>query len=232
MKSLPFASLILLGFAGHAVAADVVTEPPPPELPVVFDWTGFYAGVQAGGGWGDVDVAAGGVTTSYDISGAYGGGHLAARWQINQFTLGAEAEINYAGIDGDALLLGPAGASTGLETKINWFGSVNGELGVPFDRFLIYGTAGVAFGHIEQTVSATVPASFLSIEESDTSVGWTAGAGVDYAVTDNIVVGARYRYYDFGTSDFDGATNGIITILPQEVDTKLHTVSLKASYKF
>ena len=228
MKSLSVATVALISLSGHAFAADVIAEAPPPP---VFTWTGYYFGVQAGGGWGDVDISALGVDTSNDLSGAYGGGHLGARWQFNQFTIGAEAEINASSIDGSESLAA-FGGTADLETKVNWFGSVNGELGWALDRWLIYGTAGFAFGGVKQEESVSIPGDFLSTDQEETATGWTAGAGVDYAFTDNLIIGVRYRYYDFGSVDFDGVTDGTITIPGQDIDTKIHTVSAKVSYKF
>ncbi|MDW6020285.1 porin family protein [Mesorhizobium sp. BAC0120] len=232
MKSLSvataLATLALFGVPGHAFAADVIAEAPPPP---VFTWTGYYFGVQAGGGWGNVDFSALGVDTSNDLSGAYGGGHIAARWQFQQLTVGAEAEINGAGIDGSESF-STLGATVNTQTKVNWFGSVNGELGWALDRWLIYGTGGFAFGGVKHSESVSTPGDFLSADQDKTATGWTAGAGVDYAFTDNLILGVRYRYYDFGNVDFGGATDGTITIPGQSIDTKINTVSAKISYKF
>jgi outer membrane immunogenic protein len=68
-----------------------------------------------------------------------------------------------------------------------------------------------------------------SFSQSETSVGWTAGGGVDYALTDQFVVGAQYRYYDFGSETFDNLPGGFAD---RDQDVDLHTLSLKAGYKF
>jgi outer membrane immunogenic protein len=42
---------------------------------------------------------------------------------------------------------------------------------------------------------------------TQTLVGWTLGGGVDWAVTDNIVIGVLYRHSDFGAKTFNTGTN-------------------------
>lgn len=218
-------------FASAAFAADAVVD----EVVVVdegFNWSGVYVGVQAGYGWGDTiisnDVAADEI--DIDIDGGFGGGHVAARWQFNSFTLGAEAEINYSDVSGSTTLTDGLLSST-FSSDVNWFGSVNAEVGLPFDRILIYATAGIAFADIDYEATTNLFPGFV-LSDSDNSVGWTAGFGADYAVTDNIVVGARYRYYDFGDADFSAFQDGQIFVSERTYDTDLHTVSLKAAYKF
>ena len=91
------------------------------------------------------------------------------------------------------------------------------------DRVLVYGIGGVAFAGID-----TSQAAGSAFSETRTNVGWTVGAGVDYALTDKFVVGAQYRYYDFGSEHYDGS-NGFVD---RDQDTKLNTVGINLSYKF
>src|SRR5262245_36704028 len=93
-----------------------------------FDWTGYYAGLQAGYGWGSSDMSGTEgepFAASPDLDGGFVGGHVAGLWQFNQAVIGARAELNYAAIDGSALL--EPGNSVG--TEIQWLGSVNAEAG-------------------------------------------------------------------------------------------------------
>jgi len=108
--------------------------------------------------------------------------------------------------------------------RINWFGFLNAVVGVPMDRVLIYGTGGLAFGSVGN--SQSVPGSSFSATRSVT--GWTLGAGVDFAVTDNIVVGARYRYYDFGRVSY--SPGGVF--LPRDQRVSLHSIGARVGMKF
>ncbi|TGP39452.1 porin family protein, partial [bacterium M00.F.Ca.ET.230.01.1.1] len=86
--------------------------------------------------------------------------------------IGAEADLNYASIDGTADA-GPAGT---FGTDVKWFGSINAKAGYAADRVLLYGIGGIAFAGIE-----TSQAAGTTFARTRTSTGWTLGAGVDYA---------------------------------------------------
>lgn len=209
----------LTALAVPAFAADPMTD-----LPMTapgFDWTGYYAGLQAGYGWGQSDIAGTEgepFSTSPDLDGGFVGGHVAGLWQFNQAVIGGEADLNYSSIGGTTEL-GPPGNIFG--TDIKWFGSVNAKAGYAIDRLLVYGIGGVAFAGIETSQAP----DFASTR---THVGWTVGAGVDYALTDKFVVGAQYRYYDFGSEHHDGSAE----FVARDQKVKLNTVGINLSYKF
>jgi len=205
--------------SGSAWAADLAAGPPMTEPG--FDWTGYYAGLQAGYGWGRSDIA--GTTgapfgASPDIDGGFVGGHIAGLWQFNQAVIGARAELDYASVGGSARLA-PAGT---VSTDVKWLGSAGGEAGFALDRWLLYGMAGVALAGTETSQSAP------GFDRTRTAAGWMVGAGIDYALTNNVVVGAQYRYYDFGKEHFD-APDGLSD---RDQDVKLHTLGVNFSYKF
>ena len=210
----------LTALAVPAFAADPMTD-----LPMTapgFDWTGYYAGLQAGYGWGqsDITVTEGApFSITPDIDGGFVGGHVAGLWQFNQAVIGGEAELNYSSIGGTAL----SGLGSTFGTEIKWFGSVNAKAGFAMDRLLVYGIGGVAFAGIE--TSQVAGASFAGTR---TNVGWTVGAGVDYALTDKFIVGAQYRYYDFGSEHYDVAE----PFNDRNQNVKLNTVGVNLSYKF
>jgi outer membrane immunogenic protein len=153
------------------------------------------------------------------LDGGFVGGHVAGLWQFDQAVVGGEAELNYASIDGAA----EAGPGNSIGSQIHWFGSVNAKAGFAMDRLLVYGIGGVAFAGIE-----TSQDSASSFAKTRTNAGWTVGAGVDYALTDKFVVGAQYRYYDFGKEHFDAPDD----FLDSNQDVKLHTVGVNLNYKF
>ncbi|MCA0031646.1 outer membrane protein [Mesorhizobium sp. B263B2A] len=211
---------LLAALSVPALAADPTVDVPMTEPG--FDWTGYYAGMQAGYGLGQSDISGTGggpFSVSPDIDGGFVGGHVAGLWQFDQAVIGAEADLNYSSVDGTADL----GAGNTFGTDVKWFGSVNAKAGYAMDRVLVYGIGGVAFAGIE-----TSQAAGAAFSETRTNVGWTVGAGVDYALTDKFVVGAQYRYYDFGSEHFDGS-NGFTD---RDQDTKLNTVGVNLSYKF
>ena len=221
MRRLTLASAgFLIALAVPALAADPMAD--VPMTAPGFDWTGYYAGLQAGYGWGQSDITAtqgAPFSVSPDLHGGFVGGHVAGLWQFDQAVIGGEAELNYSSIDGSE----DAGAGGSLGSDIQWFGSVNAKAGYAMDRLLVYGIGGVAFAGIETSQNAAT-----AFADTRTKTGWTVGAGVDYAMTNNIVVGAQYRYYDFGSEHFDAPDD--FQDRNQNVD--LNAFSLRFSYKF
>jgi outer membrane immunogenic protein len=210
----------LTALAVPAFAADPMTD--LPMTAVGFDWTGYYAGLQAGYGWGqsDISVTEGApFSITPDIDGGFVGGHVAGLWQFDQAVLGAVAELNYSSIDGTAV----SGLGGTFGTDIKWFGSANAKAGFAMDRLLVYGVGGIAFAGIE-----TSQVSGPAFSSTRTNVGWTVGAGVDYALTDKFIVGAQYRYYDFGSEHYDVAE----PFNDRDQNVKLNTVGINLSYKF
>ncbi|KRB13842.1 porin [Mesorhizobium sp. Root695] len=208
-----------------ALAVPAFAADPTVDVPMTapgFDWTGYYAGLQAGYGWGRSDISAtegAPFSISPDIDGGFVGGHVAGLWQFDQAVLGAEADLNYSSIDGTIV----SGLGSTFGTDIKWFGSVNAKAGYAVDRLLVYGIGGVAFAGIE--TSQIAGSAFATTR---TNVGLTVGAGVDYALTDKFVVGAQYRYYDFGSEHYDVAE----PFNDRDQDVKLNTVGINLSYKF
>jgi len=210
----------LVALAGPAFAAD-----PTVDVSMTapgFDWTGYYAGLQAGYGWGQSDITGtdgGPFSVTPHLEGGFIGGHVAGLWQFNQAVLGGEADLNYSSIDGTA----GAGPGSTFGTDIKWFGSVNAKAGFAMDRMLVYGIGGIAVAGIE-----TSQASGAAFSSTRTNVGWTIGAGVDYALTDKFIVGAQYRYYDFRAEHYDAPD----AFVDRDQDSKLNTVGINLSYKF
>lgn len=181
--------LAVLAGAMPAYAADAVVEvPPAPAAPMieapVASWAGPYAGIQLGYGFsGRTETPAGDMDTDGFIGGAFGG----YNFQNGMFVYGGEVDLNYANLEGDM---------PGVESKTTLDGSLRARLGIAAtDSILIYGTAGGA------AQSLKIADAFGS--DRNTLLGWTAGAGVDVKVTENIFARAEYRYTDFGSKDFN-----------------------------
>jgi len=202
--------------AGSAFAADLT--PPPPPVPV-FTWTGLYVGGQIGYAWGNdnffytaSDPLTGLVfnpTVSSSPSGVIGGAHVGFNYQIDKpgggFVLGLEGSVDGTSLS-NTVTAGFAafgGSSGSASTHTDIQGSVRGRFGIAWDRLLAYATGGVAFGGFNTrfTTSGNNGGNPFNASDgfSNTRVGWTAGGGIDYAVTNNWSVFAEYRYTDFGT---------------------------------
>ena len=119
------ASLIALGAAAPAMAADLAARPytkAPPMIAAVYDWSGFYIG--ANGGWGSShntwDFVGGFSEGSHDATGGVAGGQIGYRWQTGTWVFGVEGQGNWADLNGSNISLAfPAGRN---ESKIDAFG--------------------------------------------------------------------------------------------------------------
>lgn len=201
----------------------------PMEEPPVFTWTGAYVGVQAGYGWGDAEISAAGgtVVSPNDPDGFLGGVYVGYNYQFaNNVVLGIDADFALTGADGSgAVFQGGAvvpGQST--STDLNWEGAARIRLGYAIDRWLPYIAGGVAIADLDHSV--TIGA--VTTNYGDTYVGYTLGAGVEYAFTDNLLLRAEYRFSDFGSEDF--AISGLVIAHEQDLDT--HDLRIGLSYKF
>ncbi len=191
-----------------AQAADVVMEEPPaPGAPMmeppVSTWTGLYAGATVGYGFtGRTETPGNTINTDGFLVNGFAG----YNYQVGNIVAGAEADIGYSWEDG---------TNAGVTSDSGVEGSLRARLGyVVSPTVLLYATAGGAAKDLE--------VSGGGFSDSNTMIGWTAGAGADIMVTDNVFGRVEYRYTDFGTDSFNGV----------DVDDKDHRVLLGMGVKF
>ena len=192
MKKLLLASvgMLALGITSASAADIALRRAPPPPAPVytpAFTWTGFYAGINGGYGWGgSTSFSAPFALSSFDTSGGLVGGTLGYNYQMNQIVFGVEGDIDASWIKGSSI----CGGFT-CQTKNSWLGTLRGRIGYAFDRFMPYVTGGAAFGDIR----ATTP-GFAGV--TNTNAGWTVGAGLEFAIAGNWTAKAEYLYVNLG----------------------------------
>jgi outer membrane immunogenic protein len=212
---------------GHAYAADAVVQEEVVVVADVYSWTGFYVGANVGYGWGDADHLAGpGSGTGIndlDIDGAFAGGQVGFNYQINQFVLGAEADIQWSDIEGSCVA-GVCGGGGPPDTaqEIDWFGTLRGRLGYAAGEWMPYITGGWAFGEATRTTGAGGGVSF----DNDIS-GWVAGAGVEWAFAPNWSAKLEYQYLDFGDETYVFPVG-----LDPIVDLSFSTVRVGLNFQF
>jgi len=197
--------------AAPALAADLGNVEPLPAPDLVQaapanDWTGFYLGVLGGYGWGTADTDTAG---DIDAEGFDIGGYAGANWQWGNFVVGAEGDILYPFRDG-------SGGGISVEQGLN--GSLRARAGVALDRFLVYGTGGAALTELELSGGG--------ISDDDTLWGWTAGAGVEAMVLDNVTARIEYRYTDYEDQTFTLGGG------PVESDFSTHAIRGGVGLKF
>jgi len=224
--------------SSSAFAADILYDAPPappapPPPPAPFNWTGPYVGVYGGIAAGDIkhnlnvlgSVPFTGLLTERSrAGGAIGGIQVGYDWQVNNWVLGAVADIaatNYE-VKNSYYVLGTRIAKD--SSKLSYLGTVRARAGYAWDRTLVYGHGGFAYGKTKQT------SDFIgtdTLKQSQTRTGWTIGAGVEYAVTDRISLGSEYSYVDFGKKDIYKDANISIN-----EDVALHSVKAFLNVRF
>jgi outer membrane immunogenic protein len=223
MKKVVVSAIVLAAMAGSASAADLGMyrkAPPMPAYVQPFTWSGFYIGAHGGYGTGDArGRIAGARVGSVDVDGGFGGLQLGYNWQTGGFVLGAEVDAALSDISGSDAFGGVA-----VGSKMDWFGTARGRVGFAFDRALVYGTGGFAWGH--NKVSAAGLAGGVS--ENHTHTGWTVGGGLEYAFSPNWSAKAEYLYLDLGSHNYFGA----LAAPGVDVDLKVHTVKFGINYRF
>jgi outer membrane immunogenic protein len=174
-------------FSAPVFAADLTPLEPLPTPPAVEaaapvnDWTGFYLGALGGYGWGNADTSVGDINADgFDV-----GGYAGANWQWGNFVVGAEGDILVPFRDG-------SGAGVSVDQGLN--GSLRARAGIALDRFLVYGTGGAALTDLELSGGG--------LSDDQTLWGWTAGAGVESMLTDNITARVEYRFTDYNDDNF------------------------------
>jgi outer membrane immunogenic protein len=189
LSLVPAIALLGLVGAGSAFAADLSVTPlykaPPVVAPTAYNWSGFYVGANGGGAWGTSNWDS---TGAFNLSGGVIGGTAGVNWQLGHAVLGLEGDVDWSNLKGSTTsALCPAGCTTSND----WLATVRGRAGYAFDRFLPYVTGGLAVGDVKASTPAFAGAT-------QTNAGWTAGGGVELALTNNWTAKAEYLHVDLG----------------------------------
>ena len=216
---------MLAGVSTVALAADLPSRrappvyAPPPPIPV-FTWTGLYIGGNVGAAFGQDRGPFGTGNSASFVGGAQvgfnyefgsstaglgvlgglgnafnslGGGSLGTGifGPNSGIVIGGIADAQY--LDGhNGAYFTPGGVSNGgiNYSSTDYFGTVRGRLGVGINRVLVYGTGGFAYN--------------LRTD------GYTVGGGLEYALTNNLTVGAEYLRVEFNRGGvYEDATGGL-----------------------
>lgn len=199
-----------------------------------YDWSGVYVGGVVGYTWGkdrltEYATATGAprnMAFDYDLDGFSGGLKAGANFQSGDFVYGAEADVELTSIDGtfidDIQHLGRG------DDSYAWQASLRARAGFAMDRMMIYGTGGLAAARMKNLY--TLVPYHISEAIEDTRYGWTAGAGVDYAVTDNVIAGIEYRFTKF--NQFTNVSTVAFPGISGTQEPMTNSIKVTLSYKF
>jgi len=236
------AAVSLCVLCGAAQAADMRARfGPPPMMAAAPSWTGFYLGLNAGGGIGVSRSAfsiAGTTFATVDnaLSGAIGGGQVGYNWQSGAMVFGVEADFQASGVKGTlatpcagALCAIPLTAS--YSEKVPWFGTVRGRIGFAAAGWLLYATGGYAYARLDTAASATAGALTATLNTSENRNGWTVGGGSEMMLAPNWSAKVEYLYLDLGSQTTSYVFPAVATV-NDSVRTHLHVGRAGVNYKF
>jgi outer membrane immunogenic protein len=215
------------GMAGgpYASSAYNAMAAVPPAVAAVWSWSGFYIGGHAGYGWGhdpthelvtrwndpalDPDQGPQTILSGPNSRGFLGGFEAGANWQFQSIVGGLEIDLSSTDIKGSASAAGldPLGVaiSATKTTRLDLLGSARARLGyLVRPDILLYGTGGLAWTHLEQTINSASASlePFIDLRPTATwRYGWVAGAGGQLRLWNtNWLARLEYLHYDFGDS--------------------------------
>ncbi|MCK9915799.1 outer membrane beta-barrel protein [Microbacteriaceae bacterium K1510] len=252
------ALIAFAGLAGSAAAADLPGRyPVKAPVAALYDWSGFYVGINGGYAWGSESVgvsaslpavqslfldATGVHSIAGSPKGAMGGGQVGYNWQAGRIVYGLEVDFDLANVSSSqdiGVIVGGPRTFHG-DQKLSWLATLRGRLGfTPVERLFVYGTGGLAAGHADATANlttnagCTIGACFLG-SNSKTLWGWAAGAGVEYAMSRSWSVKAEYLHYDLGSI----TTTGVVATFPAfgsfdgRTDVRGDIVRVGLNYRF
>lgn len=252
------AAVLAVSQAGAAdlIAPGYQTKAAPAPYVASFSWTGLYVGGDLGYGWaahsfdflgtdpnsqtffaqlgnpGSLDQTTKGVT---------GGPHAGYNMQFGSFVLGAEFEFDWSNMQSSAARQAAANgmqATVGSGVRVDWYGTANARLGwSPSPNWLISAVGGFAFGNISDNAAVTCVVGCgvvgFSNGSSNTHTGWDAGAEVQWALSQNIIAGLRYRYVDLGNTSLFVTTGGAAPMtFNGDTSARFNEFSLTLDYRF
>jgi outer membrane immunogenic protein len=242
MKKIAFATLAAsMLLSGAASAADLAARPytkAPPVIAPIYNWTGFYIGANAGGGWADkcwdlntyFSLPLGPVGEGcHTASGATVGGQIGYRWQASNWVFGLEAQGNWADFTGSNSSL--RFDDTTNHSRIDSFGLFTGQIGYAWNNVLWYvkGGAAVARAKYEGLFTGTV-----FDRASETRWGGVVGTGIEFGLSPNWSLAVEYDHLFMGNRDI----NLISTVVPgivsrnETIRQDVDMVTARVNYRF
>tara|TARA_R110002124_G_scaffold144122_7_gene309009 strand:- start:2030 stop:2704 length:675 start_codon:yes stop_codon:yes gene_type:complete len=221
-QALTIAALLLFVPAAHAAdlgwnsGTSTMYSPTPAT-----GWDGFYAGINAGYGWGNlIRQPTAGAKIEQNTGGWHLGGQAGYNVDMGGFVLGAEGDLQFTSIGHEQDL----GATGKFKSGVDFYGTLRGRAGATFGTVMPYVTAGLAAGR--GSASLTDTANVVT-SQSAAHFGWTVGVGMEAQATEQISIKAEYLYVDLGTQSYNGLPVG-----NQDITQRFSVLRAGVNYKF
>lgn len=206
-----------------------------------YNWSGVYIGPSVGGSAvsqinslslnnvpvGTIQGLSAGGIVGFGLQGTIGG-QAGANWQFGPYVFGVESDFHLSELSGGGtntnvlLRSGPAVGKYSQTSTIDEQGTVRVRFGVALDRWLIYGTAGLAYGSYESSPSLTLPAQTVSADFENTRIGPVVGLGVERAIWNQWTTRLEYMYADFGHQTYSLAAPAPLSLVSSRTAVSEH----------
>ena len=157
-----------------------------------------------------------GATTNPRFAGFLGGGEVGYNYQVDRWVRGLEGDFAWTNAHGARPC--PIGFFVNCEIDMNWLSTATGRIGYAYwDRLLTYVKGGAVIAQDSSAAAPTLDSQSAilpvvgcpSQSDSKTKVGWTAGLGAEFSLTQNMSVKSEINYFDLGSDRY--TTAGIPT---------------------
>jgi outer membrane immunogenic protein len=236
--------LAAVSMAAPATAADLAARPytkaPPPMMAAIYDWTGFYIGLNGGGGsahkcW-DITNNAGALIVPpfregcHNATGGLAGGQIGYRWQAANWVFGVEAQGDWANFKGSNISLFNAAVTN--QTKIDAFGLFTGQVGYAWNNVLWYVKGGGAVANdIFRGLVTTTNIGIDTVHE--TRWGGVVGTGFEYGFAPNWSVAFEYDHLFMGRhSDTLGAVGSNVLSRIDSIRQDVDMGTVRVNYRW
>jgi outer membrane immunogenic protein len=213
MKKLTLAVSILTASFVNASAADLLTKAPPPIVAPLYNWSGFYIGLNGGGGWShkcwDLNTPAGAFQADigcHDATGGLAGGQVGYRWRAGSWVFGLEGQGDWADLTGsNPSLLTPRVTD---QSKITALGLFTGQVGYAWNNVLWYVKGGGAVVNDKYTGIGAIVGPFD--QASETRWGGAVGTGLEFGFASNWSVAVEYDHAFLGSRSLNFLSTGAL----------------------
>jgi outer membrane immunogenic protein len=208
-----------LGAQSGAETAPAIYQKAPAPI-AVRDWSGLYAGINAGYGVAHNATSAG-IADNFGVpienfiqspAGGLGGVQAGYNWQRGHWLIGVESDLQYAAQTSSSCMLGcvPSDSLT-VDQTIRWFGTTRARVGLTPGSSLFYLTAGLAYGAVDTAgqLGISIRKPLQPYGGTRTNSGWAVGGGIETPIAANWSIKGEYLYMDLGhvkhsATGFDG----------------------------
>jgi outer membrane immunogenic protein len=231
------AGAVALSLSAPASAADLYTKaPPPPMVAAIYDWSGFYIGINGGGGsahkcWDFVAPVSGTLVGEgcHNATGGTIGGQIGYRWQSTQWVFGIEGQGNWADFSGDNVSI--AFLADRNRSRIDSFGLITGQVGYAWNNALLYVKGGAAVTDNKYEIISGFGAGTLA-STTDTRWGGVVGVGLEYGFAPNWSAAVEYDHLFMQDRTYNFTAPAGTFVGTDRIRQDVDLVTVRVNYKF